>query len=86
VARIGPVYTPPHERGRGYGTAITHALAEALSRECAIVMLYTDAANAISNGIYEQLGFTVVADWVEVTLAVGPASVTGSAGAGPRSS
>lgn len=68
VARIGPIYTPEAERGHGYGTAITHALAEALGHEAAIVMLYTDAANATSNSIYEHLGFAVVADWVEVTL------------------
>lgn len=30
VARIGPVYTPPAERRRGYGSAVTAALAEQL--------------------------------------------------------
>jgi GNAT superfamily N-acetyltransferase len=71
VARIGPIYTPPIHRGRGYGTAITHAIAGALARECTIVMLYTDAANATSNSIYAQLGFSHVADWIEVRLEPG---------------
>ena len=68
VARIGPIYTPEPQRGRGYGTAITHEMAAALAQECAIVMLYTDAANATSNSIYAQLGFVEVAGWVEVRL------------------
>ena len=68
VARIGPVYTPVPHRGRGYGTAITHALAGRLAQDCAVVMLYTDAANATSNSIYAQLGFAEVARWVEVSL------------------
>jgi hypothetical protein len=68
VARIGPIYTPLRDRGRGFGTAITHAIAGALARECTIVMLYTDATNATSNSIYAQLGFAEVAEWVEVSL------------------
>lgn len=76
VARIGPVYTPVMQRGYGFGTAITHAVAEALARDCAIVMLYTDAANMTSNDIYAQLGFTEVAKWVEVRLDPSTATVT----------
>jgi GNAT superfamily N-acetyltransferase len=76
VARIGPVYTPAEHRGHGFGTAITHAIAGALARECAIVMLYTDAANVTSNSIYAQLGFAEVAAWVEVSLAPIPGVVS----------
>ncbi len=79
VARIGPIYTPVAERGRGYGTAITHALAVALGQADVIIMLYADAANATSNSVYEHLGFAVVAEWVEVTLDVDPRTVTGPA-------
>jgi predicted GNAT family acetyltransferase len=80
VARIGPVYTPVRHRGHGFGTAITHAIAGALAPRCAIVLLYTDAANAASNSIYAQLGFVEVAQWVEVGLAATPSTVS------PRSS
>lgn len=76
VARIGPVYTPVVHRGHGYGTAITHAVAEALARDCAIVLLYTDAANVTSNDIYAQLGFAEVAKWVEVSLDPSTETVT----------
>ncbi len=34
VARIGPVYTPPHLRGRGYGSAVTAAVAASLVPRC----------------------------------------------------
>lgn len=58
VARLGPVYTPPRFRRRGYGTAVTAAAVEAVvlagARE---VVLYTDLANPTSNSIYLALGF-----------------------------
>ena len=68
VGRVGPVYTPERYRGRGYGSAITHAVSEVLSQRCMIVMLYTDAANATSNAVYERLGYAVVAEAVEIQL------------------
>jgi predicted GNAT family acetyltransferase len=77
VGRIGPVYTPERYRGRGYGTAITHAVSDTLRQECAIVMLYTDAANFTSNSVYERLGFDVVADVVELQLAPRVGRITG---------
>jgi uncharacterized protein len=57
-ARIGWVYTPPEFRGRGYGTAITGALAEfLLEKGQAWVALFADNANPTSTGIYRRLGF-----------------------------
>jgi predicted GNAT family acetyltransferase len=69
VARIGPVYTPAEHRGNGYGTAVTAAVVEALQPRCDVIMLYTDAANPTSNGIYARLGFDVVSEVVEVVFA-----------------
>lgn len=58
VSRIGPVYTPPEHRRRGYGTAVTAACsADALDREAERVVLFTDLANPTSNGIYQTIGF-----------------------------
>jgi RimJ/RimL family protein N-acetyltransferase len=59
VARVGPVYTPPALRRRGYGTAVTaHATASALAAAGAEhVVLYTDLANPTSNAIYQKIGF-----------------------------
>jgi predicted GNAT family acetyltransferase len=62
VARVGPVYTPPDQRGRGYGAAVTAACtADALS-DAEQVVLFTDLANPTSNSIYQQIGFRPVVD------------------------
>jgi uncharacterized protein len=56
--RIGPVYTPPDLRSRGYATSLTTELSAALlangRRFC---FLYTDLANPTSNSIYERIGY-----------------------------
>lgn len=61
--RIGPVYTPPPFRGRGYASAATAALSQVLldsgRRFC---FLYTDLANPTSNHIYQTIGYRPVAD------------------------
>ncbi|MGI9175134.1 MAG: GNAT family N-acetyltransferase [Rhodothermales bacterium] len=64
--RVGPVYTPPEHRRRGYAAASVVALSPHLlntgSRFC---FLYTDLANATSNGIYQRLGYQPVCDVVD---------------------
>jgi len=63
VARIGPVYTPPEHRRRGYGAAITGACtSDALSRGAHDVVLFTDLANPTSNAIYQEIGFRPLRD------------------------
>jgi predicted GNAT family acetyltransferase len=59
VVRIGPVYTPPEHRNRGYGRRLTYEVtAEALARpDVDRAMLFTDAANPVSNSIYRQSGY-----------------------------
>jgi predicted GNAT family acetyltransferase len=61
--RIGPVYTPPERRGRGYATALvaeqSQARLDAGRRFC---FLYTDLANPTSNAIYERIGYVKVAE------------------------
>ncbi len=57
-ARIRGVYTLPSFRGRGYGSAITGALAaRLLEGGQAWVALFADNANPTSTGIYRRLGF-----------------------------
>ena len=64
--RIGPVYTPPELRGRGYATALTaHVSAEQLAAGRRFCFLYTDLANPTSNRIYVELGYERVCDSVE---------------------
>ncbi|MHB8296708.1 MAG: GNAT family N-acetyltransferase [Acidimicrobiales bacterium] len=58
VARVGPVYTPPGSRRRGYGAAVTaEATAAALHAGAGHVILYTDLANPTSNSIYQAIGY-----------------------------
>jgi predicted GNAT family acetyltransferase len=64
-ARIGPVYTPPALRGRGYATAAVAELSRRLLAALDYCALYTDLANATSNGIYARIGYTPVADFDE---------------------
>jgi GNAT superfamily N-acetyltransferase len=66
-ARIGPVYTPPEHRGRGYGGAVTTAVSQqALAAGVADVLLYTDLANPTSNALYQRLGYQPVTDSVQL--------------------
>lgn len=68
VGRIGPVYTPVGQRRRGFGAAVTSAVAERLLATCSTVMLFADAANPDSNSVYLGLGFEPVAEIIEVRL------------------
>lgn len=70
MSRVGPVYTPPAHRRRGYGGAVTAAAAQwALDRGVAHVALFTDLANPTSNRLYPRLGFEPVLDALEVRFA-----------------
>ncbi len=61
--RIGPVYTPPAERGRGYASALVAAVSqEALDSGRRFCFLFTDAANPTSNHIYQEIGYQHVRD------------------------
>ncbi|WP_084964720.1 GNAT family N-acetyltransferase [Thermoactinospora rubra] len=69
VSRIGPVYTPPYARGRGYGSAVTaFASRTALEQRCEQVVLFTDLANPTSNKIYQRIGFEPVGPYAVMSL------------------
>jgi len=69
VVRIGPVYTPPPQRHRGYaGTAVAAASRRALAQGAERCMLYTDLDNPTSNKIYAEVGYRRSADWEEIAL------------------
>lgn len=55
---IGPVYTPPELRGRGFATGLVADMsAAALSEGRVGCTLFTDLANPTSNRIYERIGY-----------------------------
>lgn len=67
MSRVGPVYTPPEFRGRGYGSAVTAAAsAWALAAGAREVVLFTDLANPVSNAIYPRIGYRPVYDALEL--------------------
>ncbi len=62
--RIGPVYTPPEYRGRGYASACVAALSQyLLDSGRKFVTLFTDLANPTSNHIYQAVGYNPVIDF-----------------------
>ncbi|HEY2354735.1 MAG TPA: GNAT family N-acetyltransferase [Gaiellaceae bacterium] len=64
--RVGPVYTPPELRGRGYATAVTADLSRRqLASGRRFCFLYTDLANPTSNAIYERIGYRRVCESAE---------------------
>ena len=61
--RIGPVYTPPERRRRGYASAVTAATSQAeLDKGRRFIFLFTDLANPTSNKIYQAIGYEPVID------------------------
>jgi GNAT superfamily N-acetyltransferase len=64
--RIGPVYTPPELRRRGYASALTARLSRRLldegRRYC---FLFTNLANPTANRIYQNVGYELVCEAVE---------------------
>jgi len=61
--RIGPVYTPPRLRGRGYAsTLVAEASQAALDAGRRFCFLLTDLANPTSNHIYREIGYEQVRD------------------------
>lgn len=75
--RIGPVYTPPERRARGYASSLTAAAtADQLARGRRFVFLFTDLANPTSNKIYRQIGYEPVCD-IDMYRFSDPATVQG---------
>lgn len=61
--RVGPVYTPPGDRGHGFASAVTAAASQAqLDQGRRFVFLLTDLANRTSNKIYQAIGYEPVID------------------------
>ncbi len=64
---VGPVYTPPYLRGKGYATACVALLSRLILEKgndyCA---LFTDLENPISNSIYQKIGYYPICDFREI--------------------
>lgn len=61
--RIGPVYTPPEDRGHGYASSLTAAATQdQLDSGRSVCFLFTDLSNPTSNHIYQAIGYVAVSD------------------------
>ena len=64
--RVGPVYTPPGDRGHGYASNLVAQVSQAqLDSGRTYVFLFTDLANPTSNKIYQAIGYEPVNDFDE---------------------
>jgi predicted GNAT family acetyltransferase len=73
VVRIGPVYTPPDHRRRGYaGTAVAAGSRQTLDGGARRCLLYTDATNPTSNKIYMEIGYRRYGEHEEWTFGAAP--------------
>jgi predicted GNAT family acetyltransferase len=63
VCGVGPVYTPPYFRRKGYASsAVAKASQAILDRGFTKCVLYTDLANPTSNSIYQKIGYRPICD------------------------
>jgi predicted GNAT family acetyltransferase len=69
TGRIGPVYTPPEYRRKGYATACVATLSQHLLEQgCHRCFLFTDLANPTSNHIYQTIGYQPMCDWSDYSF------------------
>jgi hypothetical protein len=68
VARIGPVYTPPDQRGRGWASNAVAEISRRITASGARACLYTDQANPTSNKVYAALGYRPVVDMANLLI------------------
>lgn len=67
--RIGPVYTPPERRGRGYGEALVAAVSQReLDDGARACYLYTDLDYGASNRLYRRVGYEAVGESAEIAF------------------
>lgn len=72
IGRVGPVYTPPEQRNHGFASAVTATVSQHLVRLGARVMLFTDSTNPTSNRIYQNLGYRLIDEVLNVRFATSP--------------
>lgn len=67
--RLSSVYTPPAQRRHGYAAALVAALThELLVGGRDFVFLYADRGNPTANGIYQRIGYRLIAESGELRL------------------
>jgi predicted GNAT family acetyltransferase len=68
-SRIGPVFTPSRDRGRGYATSlVAYVSAHELERGRRACFLHTDLTNPTSNAIYTRIGYRWVCEATDLVF------------------
>jgi len=65
-ARISGVYTPSALRGHSYASALTAALSQKVLDEGLWCCLFADAANPLTNRIYQSIGYVKLATFADI--------------------
>ena len=68
VARVGPVYTPPSQRGRGWASNAVAEVSRRIQAQGVRACLFTDQANPTSNKIYTNLGYRPVVEMANLVI------------------
>jgi GNAT superfamily N-acetyltransferase len=68
VSRIGPVFTPKEQRGRGYASRAVYEVSRLLRESGERPCLFTDQANPTSNKIYEAIGYRPLVDMANLRV------------------
>jgi predicted GNAT family acetyltransferase len=68
-ARVSGVYTPDDRRGRGFASALTAALSERVLGLRLWCCLFADADNALTNRIYQRIGYVKLATFADILFA-----------------
>jgi uncharacterized protein len=65
-SRISSVFTARDRRGRGYGAAMTAALSQRILDKGRWCVLFADANNALTNRLYQRLGYRFQAVYSDI--------------------
>nr|WP_237447596.1 GNAT family N-acetyltransferase [Nocardioides flavescens] len=68
VVRIGPVFTPPEQRGRGWAGALTAHVTRRILEDGDLACLFTDVDNPVSNHVYAAIGYRAVVDMANLVI------------------
>ncbi len=71
VGRIGPVYTPPQQRGRGWARACVAEVSRRVLAQGVRACLFADRANPVSTGLYLALGYRPIAETANLRVEAG---------------
>lgn len=64
IVRIGPVYTPPEHRRRGYAGGCVGSVSAAVLAQGHGCILTTDLGNPTSNSVYRALGYRTISEMI----------------------